>query len=1314
MPLGDTAASPAYAVERTQATPEANASDAAPEPTQPSGDDLAPQQRTSPGDGSERADAADQADAGDTDAGAADADPKATPDRLAAAPRAQAGPALTWSVADASGAAVAGATVTVQGPAKSTATGGVNWGKTYTVTDCAAGSCAGDSMDQDPRAGYFSVDRLVADGSVTRLTNAARGERFRIKPVSAPLGYEFTRAEWVEIPTSQWWASALPSPNPWAGESFSFGTLRVAKAEPLGCVAGTIYSVAKTGQLQQLVVNDKGTAAAVSIVGDAAPGRDRDFNGLGVGPGGTAAYAFERISGSHTNDVYRFNLAAKEWQPLGVSFSTANTQVNKNWSIGGAVDQNGTYWAGGFSQNGSRFQLWALEEGATTMEPRGLVEVPGPALGRDQTPNGDFAFDSLGNLYLIRGDLNSRALSVYRVDAAALKKASGVEPVRGVVQLPSAKSPFGGVNGIAYDPTGLLYFGSDSGGTSALSSVKLPYDNGKPSEPTLPRNPKFSTSDLASCGYPPTVTLQKNLPDGRVAAADQFRLELKSGDTSLGVTETKGDAVGPQPQTLGPIPVTSGGTISISETVVGNTGPGNYASRWECTVGGTVIAEGTGRSNATPITVPAMAQGEEVLCTFTNTIAQATKTAVPASGTAVHRDDAQGGIVRYTLGFDNSTGPTASDVLYSDYLADVLDDAVFVDGKGNVSKTPVVTTQGGIVYDQAKHWNPKQQILRVEGKVAAHSKASLSFSVRVLENSVNAEARQKASGAKAAPQGYFLRNKLARGTADTPPAECKPGLCTEHPIQAWSVTKGSLPADGARLHKGGNVHYKVTATKANAGTTLTGLVLEDDVTHVLKTAGWAPGAVVPGGAAGRGVYLFNADNRTIGLDGQPTEGPASTLTPVREVAAPTQVNVAPTGQPEDLRWIVTSGEPMDLPAEAVRAELWFAVQAAESPAERPIPDPQIWVGQGKVPTSGWKFANYATGTAKSGTGAASRTFAPNECATGSVRANTSLAPNAADPVDLSFPEQCRVQHELSQNYFTIRKDAGGAGVQALADDRDWDPDPTGLWNMVGHEFEIRDHDASTGKPTAYPSVQLCRTDYDPYAAKNPWRGAWVTPAAAADESRFAFGAEGAAIQQRILDWNNDHPPVNPGDKPLPVCGTIYEIGSGAQQGRWRSENLEAGDYWLVETKAPTAQAAEDATSRAPREVPGVQRLAQPIQFKIWPEQDGPSLGVSAMQGRGQLDVSDGAGGYLERCNPGQQQPNGQFEPRGTVAERDTACVNPTGYLMLVKDPVPAPLPLTGGIGPWLLWGGGALALAVAAVGTLWWRMRRRQAPRHAA
>ena len=1216
------------------------------------------------------------------------------PGAEAAPPAAPATPHLTWSIVGDDGVPVPGAKATLQGPAAQSGGWGVTWRTTYSVTDCV-GSCGPESMDQDPRPGHFLVDRLVSGRTVTQLSSAARNQRFRVQPSEVPTGQAWNSAQWHEIPANQsWYKTYLPETNPWSGQAYAFGELQLSRAG-LVCAPGNVYGLSETGQLQHIVANDR--TGTVEEVGT-SPTPEGKMNGLGIGAGGQAAFAFERSGGSK-NVVYRYDVQTEQWSATSALISTTNSIVNDGWLVAGAVDVNGRYWVGGYSSDGTGFQLWAMNQSGTKMERHAkvvLAEKPlNPNFPANQVSNGDFAFDNDGNLFLVRGVGGS--INVYGVTAQALAdamKPSGSKSVAATRISQTAETGLEATNGIAYDSSGKLYLGA----TSKLAFLTLPVAsvNTRPTPVTLTGG--FSSTDLATCGFPPTVELRKELPDGRAVASDQFRLQVSSNGVELGSATTTGNKAGAQPDRVEPIPVGVGTTITIAEKP-GNdkTKLANYSTRWECKLGDTVLE--SAKATSATFTVPETAAGTGIVCTITNSLMQVSKTSSPASGTTVNGGDR----VDYTLTFNNTAGATAVAVNYRDYLSDVLDDATFITNDGKHSETPVITASSGLTTS----WDATGRWLTLGGTVAAGASATVEYSVQVKPNSVDAATRE----ASTSLDGYFLRNKLARGTSETPPKECVPGMCTEHPIHAWTVTKDSLPVSTARLHKGGNVHYRVAATKLNAETRLSGLVLTDDLTQVLKTAGWAPDAAVPGGAQRIGVYLYDATGRTIGLDGRPnTDDPSVPQRLDREVAPPQLVNTAPAGEPADDRWIVTSGAPIDLPAEAVAADMWFAVQAGESPAG--IPDPAIWATPEQTPKTGWKFVNYATGIASAG----AKPFAPNSCITGVDVPNTALAADAAEVVDTRFPEVCRTQHELSKNYFTIRKDAGGAGVQHIAND-DWDPDPTGLWNMVGHEFEVRDHDTKTHQPTSYPSVKLCRTDYDPYRESNPWRGQWVTPEAASNPDTWAFGAEGARIQRNIERWNDEHPPEHPGDTPLPVCATIYPIADGPQQGRWRSENLEAGDYWLVETKAPTAQAAVNAQSRAPRPVAGVQLLAQPVPFKIWPEEDGPADG-QAMHGRGQLDVGDGSGGYVDRCDPGKQQENGSFLPGGTVAERKPACVNPSGYLMLVKDPVPAPLPLTGG--QWLpvLTASGIAVVLAAVAGAVWWRRRQQypavQSPRHGA
>lgn len=1063
-------------------------------------------------------------------------------------------------------------------------------------------------------------------------------------------------------------------------------------ASALSCVPGDVYSISSAGQLQKVAVN--GTNGAVEYVGQTAGAGE--FNGLGIGDRGAAVYAYNRTNTAgrwqpnNANTVYKYDVDRARWSSTQAQVSLTSSDVSS--LVGGAVGPDGTYWVGGFNaapngwtpSGGQYFQLWKMKPGSNSIEPAGKIELLGLVNGQTNQVgvNGDFAFDTVGNVYLVRGV--GTQLQVFRLDKAKLDNGKGFQAIGGAELVASGTAPFSNTNGIAYDSSGKLFIGA---GTQLAYLQQEASGNWASKSVSLPSNSGFSTTDLATCSFPPTVKIQKDLPDGRAFANDQFKLQLRSGTALLGEATTTGNDPGLQKEKVGPVPVAIGASMSFTE-VAGNSSTDlkNYVTSWECLLDDKVLW--SDKSLGTSFTMPAEAAGKEIVCTIKNSLMDVSKTAIGADGKELSSGTPvdENGVVGYKLTFDNRSGANPAAVNYRDYLADVLDDATFYNpSTGQRTTSPVIAVSGpGLTHA----WSPADKWLTIGGTVPAKQMLTLTVHVKVKENGDATDERQGAT----TQQGFFLRNKLARGTDPKPPTDCVPGLCVENPINAWTVTKSSLPASGARLHKGGNAHYKVMATKLTGTTTLTDLVLTDDVTHVFKTAGWAPEAAVPSGAKQHGVYLFNAEGRTVGLNGQPNTSSAETYAPVQDVAAPTQVNG---------RWIVTSGPALKVPAQAVSAEMWFAVQAAESPAG--IPDPSIWQGAGKAPTTGWSFVNYATGMAK---GTQGRDFAPNACVTGKNVPNTALDPKSSTPADVQFPAQCQVRHELSQNYFTIRKDAAGAGLDRYADDlipgttEKWDPDSTGLWNMVGHKFEVRNNVA--GEPSTYPAVELCRTDY----AADDWNGAWVSSTRAADTGAWDFGQNSKTLQ-KLIDWNAMHP-----DNQKPLCGTIYPIAEGGQAGRWRSENLSAGDFWLVETQAPNQQRSTDG--KYVRDIAGVQRLSQPMQFTIWPEADGPANG-QAMQGRGQLDVSNGRGGLLDRCNPGETNPEtGEITKGGTVAERPTACVNPTGYLMLVKDPAPTPLPLTGGIGPWLLWGGGAAALLIASAGIIWWRVRRPVTPRHGA
>lgn len=1267
-------------------------------------------------------------------------------------------PYLKFEIKDTAGNLVGGATVTIQGPRSGqNQTNQIRWGSTnYQVTDCTVEGCAG-FLDQDSRPGHFAVDRLTTNGGPLSST-----ARYRLGPpepiTNIPAGYNAwmqpngtinavapqnrrdtatgiyatidaagsgtSTGDGGNINTAavgEWVQETVDGVTNWVHDftraAANSGPPVLRANVPLTCEAGYIYGVSAASQLQQLD-NSTGTSATRTAIGTALNLVGRDFNSIGVDGTGTMVYGLSR-SGTDPADgkVYRFNrTGATTGSWLAISSQTNDISSSGFALIAGGVSLDGTYYAGGFANGNTsgtgyeagQFRLWGLNATGTGMESKGYLKTRVQGTGYD---NGDLAFDAQGNMYVVRS--TGSQVMIVRVSASDLATATSTSALDVEVVL-DWTSLSAAVNGVAFDARGRLYLGTDTN----LYYVTLP----KPSGLTQVTVSNYSGTDLASCGYPPTVTLKKDIPNGRAVTGDQFGLEMRygatlasdnstlTGGTSLGsgVVQTTGATSGVQPKQVGPIPVTVGQAIQFQETFVQGALRVNYASGYVCELNGAAFSPAiSGSTTAGQLTIPNVAAGEqasEIVCTFRNTFLTATKTASPTSGTAVN----EGEIVTYTLTFDNTAGLGPAVVNYRDFLGDVLDDAFFVNGSGAATspQAPHVTVTNGLEYEAGTDWSAANKWINVRGTVPAGQIGTLSFPVKVYPNTHNAEERESSK----TTQGYFLRNKLVKGTPTTPPTACEPGMCTEHPVSAWTFEKTSLPADGASLHKGGNAHYRLAATKMNSSADLQTVTFTDDLTHVFKTAGWAPNAAVPGGALPRGIYLFDKDNKTL--------DPAGAITATQPAPAYDASQVGPPTQDGSGNWILTNT--VTMPTNAMRAELWFAVQAGETPVGVPatlgLPNnqpPPTMID----PASGWAFVNYATA---SGTKSGEELFVANQCDTttggeaGWWLADTAIDPrNGASAADPDVPEACQVMHKLSANYFTIRKDAAGAGENLPVLPTVYGSDTTGLWNMIGHEFEIRDD--NNGAPSTHQSKYLCRTEYNPGTpgGTSAWTGNFIT-------GGTLDSGLGSPTLAAIKAWNNAQ--ADPDDY-LPECAIAYpQQHAGGQTGRWKVENLPeqgaftgthdqaSGQYWLIETKAPNKQISLNGLLT--RDVPGVQLLAEPMPFKVWPLTDGtnwPSIdGQSqdeqARTGRGQLDVSlsgsfgsgpPATGEYVKRCLPG-----------GNVGSRPTACVNPTGYLMIVKDPAPKALPLTGGQLLGVLTVGGALVLLLAFGGTIWWRRRQ--------
>lgn len=1272
---------------------------------------------------------------------------------------------LIWDVSDQNGP-VGGATVQLQG-----AYSNGNWGQSYYVTDCSQGPCHPESMDQNPAPGKFEVDTLRGlNGALQTVVQVEEGRRYRITPVGSIPEYQWDSSGWQLIPQAA--NNANNGVNWTADLEYTFNDLKVAGGRPFSdfcsapAVPNAYYSLNRpsgnSANIQRLQYNEDETSilAGATKIGGQGTGTsagqvtfsdtNTSANALGVTPTGIFYFTAQDgrlgedyVANRRNATVYRFDPSA-DAAPypvfnMDLLSPTTGTIVSGDATIYNEREEfYFAYYSESQVEGKLRFHLYRYShgDGQRTGEVQ-HVDVVKPA-GFSAGMNGDFSFDGQNNIQFLISNGDTPGITV-----SGLVNASDFQPnpsahalpdvtlIQGTVQEGPTAVPYGRINGVTYTKGGRAivqqstyteegwFFPPTRYNQNSL--IQLPSLTGQTAKREFNTTGIGSLVDLASCDTPTTISVKKNVIGERFEDSDQFRLDAKrtlgtSVDTFTSATTT-GTSAGLQQEQIGPFVTTLAGTFSATETFTDGTDPDKYTTSWECHVldasgeAGASFASSSDSGaqprnisfNLSGENVPAgVVPGADLECIFTNEALRdklvVSKTSDPMTGTAVDEED----LVKFTLTFDNTDGTLPADVDHIDHLFDVLDDADFVNETGDVVAEPYFTFGGGTP-DLTATWASTNEQIAISGEVPAGQSRTVSFSVKVKLNAADASERQK-TDANSAQAGYLLRNYLTPATVTTPPEVCEhvdgePPTCTEHPVKAWTVTKESLPASGARLHAGGNAHYKVTAKKLSSSTVIDDLVFTDDLTNVFNSAGFAPEAAVPGGALKRGIYFFDAEGFTLNSVTQ-SDTNSGRNTDVQTAPVAAYEGEAAVPDPEGSvggTWTITS-ERVHVPKNAVRAELWFAVQAGE-----PMAIPGTWptnqfTGNPAAPTMGAKFTNYVTASANT---------APAQCATGSA--------NTSDP---NFPAECQVTHELQENYFTVRKDAQGPSVDAVnldangnVSDSAYGSDTTGMWNMVGHQFEIRNN--IDGAPSAGPAVELCRTTYNPGPPETPlaeraWNGVFT-------DSGTPDWSENSETLAAIIAWNNAHPELAEADK-LPLCATFYAQGKletytqaelevlnaavggpSGQTGRWRSENLGTGEYWLVETKAPSHQISTGGTQIRP--VPGIQLLAEPVPFKIWPDaaEESPTHPQS-QHGKGQLDVSTGSSfsEWLARCQPGVDQPIGQ---------RPVACVNPTGYLMLVKDPSARSLPLSGGQLLGILTTGGLVVLVGAIAGVMWWRRR---------
>ncbi|WP_179388136.1 DUF7507 domain-containing protein [Psychromicrobium silvestre] len=405
-----------------------------------------------------------------------------------------------------------------------------------------------------------------------------------------------------------------------------------AVGTPLSCDGTTIYSAqrgstgttASDGAIYGLTTSAVGSAAVTNTLITTIP-TGGFVNAIGITQGGTALYGVNQstlIAGQTI--VYRYDAVGQSWTqyvgtggPVGATYQT------------GAVDPaNGIYYyatyLSGTATTPARGLLYGFNTNTNQAIPGVIATFALPTGASAAGVNGDLAFDSTGNLYLLTSNSSISAIGVVSGPLPVTGSASGAPLTDTVLTTFPATASY---VGIAFDNAGNLY--TESGGVGSSAITKFNPNTGAvvsgPTPTSTANNAQaLMQTDLAACSTNPTLSVSKDIV-GRYSPSDQFTMSITGGGISQGNTATTtGSTTGlqPEPAVAGPVIATSGSTYTIAE-IASSGNLLNYASTYSCVDtanGNALIASGTGQSFT--LQFPATTRGKgtpNIACRFTNT-----------------------------------------------------------------------------------------------------------------------------------------------------------------------------------------------------------------------------------------------------------------------------------------------------------------------------------------------------------------------------------------------------------------------------------------------------------------------------------------------------------------------------------------------------------------------------------------------------------------------------------------------------------------------------------------------------------------------
>ena len=394
---------------------------------------------------------------------------------------------------------------------------------------------------------------------------------------------------------------------------------------PLSCDGGTIYSYqrgsdsAAAGSVYALDTSTVGGSSrevAATLVTKVPSGGNA--NGLGITKGGTAMYAVNQTtSKANSAVIHGYSTSNQTWTTY-----TGNSSGAKDSFVAGAVNPATgiyyyvTYSAGSASRPGTA-TVYGFNTNTTTRITGVIATFSLPTGNGTAGNNGDIAFDSAGNMYVLASNGSEVGIGVVKGPIPTTGSSSGAPLTDTLLNRFADRNSY---NGIAFDNSGNLYVSGIPGGTSVLTKLN-------PNTGAVIAGPKrlspiaqnFANVDLAACSLNPTLSLRKDIV-ARYAPGDQFTLTITGGGSRDGNTATTtGDITGVQREVAGPIIARSDTTYTLHETAASGSLL-NYTTTYSCvdTANGNVhVASGAGASITLPFPGTTVVS-PNVVCTFTN------------------------------------------------------------------------------------------------------------------------------------------------------------------------------------------------------------------------------------------------------------------------------------------------------------------------------------------------------------------------------------------------------------------------------------------------------------------------------------------------------------------------------------------------------------------------------------------------------------------------------------------------------------------------------------------------------------------------